>query len=133
MWYICIYTGDCPKLFNNSEDKALFSVFDGHGQNGHDVSQFLTIELPKIIGKQQNFDISPHDAITKAFLDCSNKLASGAIDCAFSGSTCITVILAHGKIYSCNAGDSRAVLAKIVPSTNNETKYNAIPLSSDHK
>jgi serine/threonine protein phosphatase PrpC len=84
--------------------------------------------------KQPNLDSAPVDAITKAFIDCNVKLAASSIDCTFSGSTGIVVYLANGKIYSCNCGDSRAVLARAT--TNNasgETKLTAVALSSDQK
>ena len=62
------------------------------------------------------------------------KLASSAIDCTFSGSTGIVVYIANGKLYSCNAGDSRAVLARsTVNSGTGEGKLVAIPLSDDQK
>jgi len=84
--------------------------------------------------KQSNLDSAPHDAITKAFIDCNVKLAASAIDCTFSGSTGIVVYLSNGKIYSCNCGDSRAVLARSSPnSASGETKLTAVALSSDQK
>lgn len=92
--------------FGNSDDKAFFGCFDGHGSVGHEVSSFLIQELPKFFLKQANLDSNPHEAISKAFVDCNVKLASSAIDCTFSGSTGIVVYLANGKIYGCNAGDS---------------------------
>jgi hypothetical protein len=103
--------------FGNSEEKAFFAVFDGHGAIGHEVSAFLIQELPKFFLKQANLDLNPHEAISKAFIDCNVKLASGSIDCTFSGSTGIVVYIANGKMYSCNAGDSRAVLARATPSS----------------
>ncbi len=66
---------------------------------------------------------------------CSNvKLAASATDCTFSGSTGIVVYIAHGKIYSCNCGDSRAVLARSTTnSSSGESKLTAVALSSDQK
>jgi len=62
------------------------------------------------------------------------KLASSAIDCTFSGSTAIVVYIANGKLYSCNAGDSRAVLARsTVNSGTGEGKLVAVALSDDQK
>lgn len=84
--------------------------------------------------KQPNLDSHPHEAITKAFIDCNVKLASSSIDCTFSGSTGIVVYIAHGKIYSCNAGDSRAVLARATANGGTgEHKLTAIKLSEDQK
>lgn len=118
--------------FGDDDEKALFGVFDGHGALGHEVSEFLRTELPKFFLKQPNLSSQPIEAITKAFLDCNTKLASGSIDCTFSGSTGIACYLQDGKLYSCNAGDSRAVLAR-QSTVGEETKFTAIPLSSDQK
>jgi len=115
--------------FGGHDEKAFFGVFDGHGALGHEVSSFLVNELPKFFLKQSNLDTDPHEAITRAFVDCNVKLASSNIDCSFSGSTCIVVYLAGNKLYSCNAGDSRAVLARATA----DGRLQAIPLSSDQK
>lgn len=116
--------------FGGSDDKAFFGVFDGHGALGHEVSSFLVAQLPAFFLKQANLDAAPHAAIEKAFVDCNVKLASSSIDCTFSGSTGIVVYIANGKMYSCNAGDSRAVLARATPG---DTKLTAVPLSDDQK
>lgn len=108
-------------------------VFDGHGALGHEVSAFLIRELPQFFLKQTNLESNPHEAISKAFIECNVKLASSAIDCTFSGSTAIVVYITNGKIYSCNAGDSRAVLAQCKLNAAGENKWSAVGLSSDQK
>jgi len=115
--------------FGQDENKALFGVFDGHGAKGHEVSQFVATELPQHILSQKELDENPVECITKAFLDCNAVLAtSSKIDCTFSGTTAVCVYMQGKKIYSCNAGDSRAVLGKCV-----NGEWQAVALSRDHK
>lgn len=114
--------------FGGDDEKVFFGVFDGHGSLGHDVSQFVSTKLPNFMLKQENLDSNPPAAISEAFLECNRALTKGPIDCTFSGTTAIVCYLHGKKLYSCNAGDSRAVLGKKVGE-----KLVAVPLSSDHK
>ena len=120
--------------FQQSDSQALFAVFDGHGQLGHEVSSFLTAELPRQMAKQLGglspggVDVSA--ALCRAFVDTNGVLAQrSGIDCTFSGSTGIVVYLAERYIYTCNVGDSRAVLARRSPTQ----RFTAHPLSVDQK
>jgi serine/threonine protein phosphatase PrpC len=114
----------------DAEHKCMFGVFDGHGAVGHEVSEFVSRELPNFFLKQGKLlESDPNDAITKAFVDCNTKLCKDSIDCAFSGTTCIVTYINGKTMYSCNAGDSRAVLAK----KEKNGKFKAVALSSDHK
>jgi serine/threonine protein phosphatase PrpC len=114
--------------FGGDESKALFGCFDGHGALGHEVSQYVSTQLPDHLLRQENIVSNPTAAITKGFLDCNTNLANSHIDCNFSGTTAIVCYLHGRKLYSCNVGDSRAVLAKRSGNT-----YRAIPLSDDQK
>jgi len=67
-------------------------------------------------------------------VECTNKLSKSGIDSSFSGTTAIVVYINGDKIYSCNAGDSRAVLGRVLQApVNSPAKYEAVPLSSDQK
>lgn len=114
--------------FGGDEKKAFFGVFDGHGSLGHDVSEFVSTALPKYFLKMPNLASNPPAAISQAFIRCNRDLVDGTVDCTFSGTTAIVCYLHGRKLYSCNTGDSRAVLGKFV-----NGKMIAIPLSSDHK
>lgn len=118
----------CP--FGGSEEKVVFGVFDGHGALGHEVSQYISTEVTKHMLAQKNLDTEPEKALTKAFLDVNNAIQKETnIDCSFSGTTGILVYINGKNLYSANAGDSRAVLAKKLPGG----KYKAVALSSDQK
>ena len=123
--------------FNGSDNQALFAVFDGHGQLGHEVSSFLTQELPRQMTKQLASVAGGGDmsgALCRAFVDTNSILATrSGIDCTFSGSTAIVVYLADRHIYTCNVGDSRAVLARRSISPTTAARFTAHPLSIDQK
>jgi len=117
--------------YNSDENKVFFGVYDGHGAKGHEVSQFVATELPQFVLNQKDLAENPVEALTKAFLDCNASLATtGKIDCTFSGTTVIVVYCNGKKLYSCNAGDSRAVLGKQSASSG---EWQAVALSRDHK
>jgi serine/threonine protein phosphatase PrpC len=66
-----------------------------------------------------------HQSLRNAFVRCNEELTRQVPDPSFSGTTCCTLLLNGSKIYSANAGDSRA----IVVGKNGRVKQ----LSRDHK
>ena len=122
--------------FNNSDSQALFAVFDGHGALGHDVSTFLTHEIPRQICRHlppTHAGSEVHGGLSKAFLDANVQLVqSSRIDCTFSGSTGVVCWLTGRRIYTCNVGDSRAVLARRSPPSSLRP-FTAHALSTDQK
>mmetsp|Transcript_19909 Transcript_19909/g.35522 ORF Transcript_19909/g.35522 Transcript_19909/m.35522 type:complete len:367 (+) Transcript_19909:107-1207(+) len=114
--------------FANEDSKHLFGVFDGHGVNGHDVSQFLIDILPNAIAGKKNLDSEPEAAITKAFIEVNEKLDRSGIDVTCSGTTAVVCYIKGTSILTCNSGDSRAVIGQL-----EEGKLIALPLSIDQK
>ncbi|KAL4452856.1 hypothetical protein ABPG74_002421 [Tetrahymena malaccensis] len=122
-----------PNL-NKMPNRYLFSVCDGHGVNGHEVSEFIKKTFPKMLEALLAKDLMCLDqeyissCLKLAFLQLSQKLLESKIDCTFSGSTFVCVLMIDDKIWCANTGDSRAILCK-------QTKalWNAEPLSTDHK
>lgn len=131
-------------------NRAFFGVMDGHGSLGHQVSQWVSTNLPNYclnsIDKERDGDdklpVYDPDAITtkeeknrtivaiqEAFVACNNDLAKGSIDCTFSGTTVCVAISIGNVLYSANAGDSRAVLAQ----KDDDGKLKAVPLTDDQK
>ena len=113
------------------------SVCDGHGVNGHHVSNFIKSILPLDMSenlKHRNIlteTEKTHEIIKETFIIANDKLVENPnIDSIFSGSTCVSVIFTPEKLICPNIGDSRAVLARYDP---NKNKYNAIDLTRDHK
>ncbi|CAD8138133.1 unnamed protein product [Paramecium octaurelia] len=118
----------------NQSNWHLFGIFDGHGQNGHLVSQFVSRHLPKAIENllMQNYVTNPNllsKSLQIAFQQVEQDLVDKTnIACNFSGSTAVVILLIESRIYCANLGDSRAVyLYKF-----QDLWYNR-PLSYDHK
>ena len=122
--------------FNQSERQALFAVFDGHGALGHEVSTYLTQELPRQLSRTATASAGSEltAQVTKAFTDTNALLAqTSRIDCTFSGSTGIVCWMREHKLYTCNVGDSRAVLCRrqpIVPPASASTSSSSLPAAS---
>ena len=127
-------------IFKNLADNAdyiYFSVCDGHGVEGHFVSEFIKEVLPyymseNLKGKNILQDTEKiHRLITETFLIVNNMLVDNEnINSLFSGTTCVSVIYTPERLIVPNIGDSRAVLGRYDKATNT---YKAIDLSRDHK
>jgi len=125
------------KNFANHKDYIYMSVCDGHGIEGHFVSDFIKDVLPYYMSENlKNTNILTekqlcHQIITETFILVNSMLISNEnINSLFSGSTCVSVIFTPEKLIVPNIGDSRAVLARFDKTTNS---YKAIELSRDHK
>ena len=125
------------KNFAGHKDYIYMSVCDGHGTNGHHVSNFIKTILPIYMSenlKHRNILTDTeeiHQIIKETFIIANDKLVENQdIDSIFSGSTCVSVIYTPERLICPNIGDSRAVLARYDPNNN---KYIAIELTRDHK
>ena len=99
----------------------IYSVCDGHGVNGHIVSQFIKKKLPMNIEffiksnnleKTFNADKIEHSLIS-AFQKTEKNLQETDIDIAYSGSTCVLVYVINDMLFCANLGDSRAIIVEI--------------------
>lgn len=119
------------------DDWGLYGVFDGHGPYGHDVSNFVQRELPKLIYNDANFLSNPKEALRQSFVTVHQMLELAAatrnlFDCSLSGSTA-TVVLhrkTSNKLYIAHVGDSRCVLGRL---SKDGRKIEAVDLTTDHK
>ena len=144
---------------SNLDDLIFVGVCDGHGENGHHVSDYLINHLPldlevEYLNNSENnsFENISQEKITKIFeesflktdtdlnLLCDNmkklKLMGENVpnyfNCDYSGSTCISILLKKNDIstvYVANVGDSRAIIVK----ENNNNIWTFEQLSRDHK
>jgi serine/threonine protein phosphatase PrpC len=118
-----------------------FSVCDGHGVYGKEVSEFVKStlggkverEIKRIFDKakqsQRVVDSNEvKEALTVSFRHTTAALNNSGIDLYFSGSTCVTVLVVGNKVFCANVGDSRAVLAR-----EENGVYVGYPLNRDHK
>ena len=130
------------KNFMNKKDYIYMSVCDGHGIEGHFVSDFMKEILPydmsenlklcNLMTENEKEREKIHQIIKETFILANEKLVyNEEINSLFSGSTCVSVIYTPEKLIVPNIGDSRAVLGRLVNKEKNE--YKAINLSRDHK
>uniref|UniRef100_A0A7N0VBB9 PPM-type phosphatase domain-containing protein n=1 Tax=Kalanchoe fedtschenkoi TaxID=63787 RepID=A0A7N0VBB9_KALFE len=127
------------------EDGVLGGVFDGHGVNGHEVSQIVKARLPGLLLSQMKLLADAHnskktlamynvvekwkEATVSAFkaMDKEIKFTPNS-DFKASGTTAVLVIKQGEDLVIANLGDSRAVLGTV---TNHGIV--ALPLTIDHK
>ena len=108
---------------NHSQKEYTFGVFDGHGPDGHLVSQ----SIKQYFEMQPNTNLSSKENLQIIFSTLSNQITSQKnFDTLNSGSTVVLVHITPNKIICANCGDSRAILI-----TN--PLNNIIELSHDHK
>lgn len=112
----------------------LLGVCDGHGLQGHFVSNSLKANFPKSIFEaihcqdhQRPADL-PVLALKYAYGRAARTLRESNIDCSNSGSTCVTVLIHENTVTCGNVGDSRAVLGR-----KRSGLWISVPLSVDHK
>ena len=120
-------------LFGSTQGQYLFAVCDGHGLYGHEVSGFLKEYLPKLISvsymtTESNFGHRLESALEDGFRKVVTKLRKSHIDIAFSGSTCVAVVVQGRTLLCANVGDSRAILLR-----KESRDWQCIALSTDHK
>ena len=125
---------------NNNNNFSIFGVFDGHGNEGHLISQFIVKTMKNILLndeklkqiskntneiysyiKENNYEFI-RDLISKSENLLFNDYEE---ESKYSGTTCNLVIIIGKKVICANIGDSRAFMIK-----NHKT---IIELSSDQK
>lgn len=119
----------------------VFAVFDGHGPQGHLVSQFLVKyftdffnnnkDIKKCKNESEVFNLFLHSnykLLKNTIINSEEKLKEQKdIEIEYSGSTCCMVIQMCQKIICANVGDSRAILLSEI------IREDIISLSIDHK
>ena len=131
---------------------SIFSVFDGHGPDGHLISNLCSEMIEKtftdstnfyIPRNSNNFDhlnslknyINSNDVyhklknnnfsfIKNTIKNLQNSIENSDNDFLFSGTTLCQIILFENKLISINIGDSKAILIK---------ENEAIDLTTEHK
>ncbi|CAI2381227.1 unnamed protein product [Moneuplotes crassus] len=112
-----IHLNEAPKYSSNNKID-IFGVFDGHGVNGHLVSEYVKEKLPNLIRKNL---INSKNPIDQVITDCvekiDNNLLKSQIESNYSGTTCVFGIIKDctegdevcKKLFLANTGDSRAL------------------------
>ena len=134
---------------NNIKDFNIFGVLDGHGPDGHYVSNFASEFIPQqIINAPEIKELSDPELIYKqlkdnncktiinAFLACDEQLKSADFDVYDSGTTCVLIIHAGNHIICANVGDSRGIVVYDDKNMNEDPNLNeseSAQLSIDYK
>ena len=131
---------------NGIKDFNIFGVLDGHGPEGHLVSQFISkyiqVEfqthhlIEKIRDSEQIYTkLSEKDfkIIKEIFINADQALRDEDIDSKNSGTTCVLVIHIGEHIICANVGDSRAVLVFDEKNDSHLNYLRVFPLSIDNK
>ena len=140
----------CITNINGVKDFNIFGVFDGHGPEGHFVSEYISNFLPSQIVNHpeiknlsdpeeiyQKFKENNCRIIFQAFLDSDKILESVDFSAIESGTTCCLIIHIGKHIMCANTGDSRAIVTydeSKEDSDSNKLNYLKVtPLSIDYK
>ena len=106
----------------NNENEYTLGVFDGHGSDGHLVSQ----SIKQFFTNCSYFDFITNSNIFSIFSTLSKIINNSQyFDSIGSGSTVVLLHINPEKIISINCGDSRAILIK--------KSNDIVVLSRDHK
>ena len=130
---------------NNIKNFNIFAVFDGHGFNGHIISEYLKENLIKkivnhprlkVLDNLENiysqFSDNKYKIIKELFYEIDNEILNLNINKDLSGSTCTLLIQIGDKIINANIGDSKAILVYEDDNINNiKNKYKIVKLSKD--
>ena len=124
----------------------IFGVLDGHGEDGHYASQFVSryiishIKNHPLIKKcedakeiYQKLILNGYQIIANLFTDADIQIQKERFNVKNSGTTCVIVIQVEEKIICANAGDSRAIMIFDKSHDDNLINSKIYPLSYDCK
>ena len=113
----------------------LLCVYDGHGENGHTVSRYISSRLPEIIAQNPEFNSDEHTGkvLQTGLIKAESELINDfSVDTTLSGTTAVVSVLRNGKLFVANVGDSRVIKGRQKRSGSNKS-IQAVDLSVDHK
>jgi serine/threonine protein phosphatase PrpC len=117
---------------NSSGSKCLVGVFDGHGENGKQISEYAKTQIAKCLFNNKELHTNPGVALESAFFDAQHQIERKlSAEAHHSGTTAVAAYQHRDKLYIANAGDSRAVLGQLTGASSGGMK--AIELSSDQR
>lgn len=107
---------DLPNLISSSEFSFpihLFGIFDGHGSDGHSVSNFVADKLPTQIKSRLLVGDTFEQALDYSFSKVDSDLASSMIESTKSGTTACLSLISGSRLLVASTGDSRAILVSM--------------------
>jgi len=122
--------------FAGLKGTATFSVYDGHGKCGHEVSQEAMHTIFHMLEESadQLYD-EPAGMLADAFEACNMHLRLMAcepeieVNSLESGACALVAYMHHRELFVASVGDCRCVLAAI----DDAGEFSALQLSTDHK
>lgn len=113
----CVVLNYCPmpvpKNKKPTVNHHLFAVFDGHGDGGEFISEFVMNELIRLLGKHPDFDSTPKKALIETFLQIEDNIENDPfLEALYCGTTACVVLVRQNVLYIANIGDSRAILSR---------------------
>jgi len=100
--------------YGGDNRKALFAVFDGHGERGQLVSQFCMTEIQARLEQHASFLTDPPLAMKETFVEVDEAMKDRGdeIEPVYSGTTAVMVLMHEKHLYIANVGDSRATVGR---------------------
>jgi serine/threonine protein phosphatase PrpC len=145
------------------ENFSIFGVFDGHGYNGHYISEIVKNSFSRYFTRSEIYYIprssysiisglpslknytnekeiyqklirNEYELIRQAFDEVENEIKESQHDSEFSGTTCCLVFLLGEKLICANVGDSRGILVNELGKQGKANYQIKInQISNDHK
>ena len=95
----------------NEENMMMFSVYDGHGPDGHKCSQHARDNIPSLLEKSLKTNGDVKYALDSAHVQAHRQIVEDPnIDDKFSGTTSTCVLIRDNKLIISNVGDSACML-----------------------
>jgi len=121
-------------LYREPNKISAYAVFDGHGERGHLVSDFVKQNLTKkVVSAVHSQSGNMASKVQASFVQVQRSLASKPhLGASMSGTTATVIVHDHEseRLVCTHVGDSTAVLLKQIPKND---KLVAEPLTRDHK
>jgi serine/threonine protein phosphatase PrpC len=117
---------------------TIYGVFDGHGKCGHDVSDYVKENLPKLLLMDPRFKTNLKEVLREAFFKMQAMLMTATdnqtVDASRSGTTATVMVHdeSNQKLTVAHVGDSAACLAQI-RRQGQQKDLVACELTKDHK
>lgn len=110
---------------------TMICCFDGHGQDGHQVSTRTVQTAPYFLINSSYFPDKMEEALKESFnfahSECILSALEGKWDAEASGSTAVAAVWKGNTVWMANAGDSRCVIGSRI------SKDKIIAQTEDHK
>lgn len=111
-----------PNSFSK-DDFNIMGVLDGHGVNGHLVSQYVVKYITSSLSRNkkinsleteeeiyQQLKKNNYEIIKRCYVHAEQHLAKSEIDANFSGTTCVILFQLGTHLICSNVGDSRCLM-----------------------